>query len=326
MGSGLLPGQIKADEREAIMKAIVCEMCSGHDVVKDGDFYVCRNCGTKYTPESARKLMTEIEGTVRIDHSDTLANYLKLARQAASEGNVENAANYYEMAKTLDGNNWESYFYSAYYRAANGKLIELVTQANNVSNCIPTAIKLVKTGVDAGTQKAVCDQIANAVRKLRIAFVNTATSHYLKFPTVDGASSDRNSRCAASYGREYAAGVAIYEAFGFKDTAIGLLKDCTATESHLDMIKVSKALSMIDPEAGQQNVNKHAKKAVGYSIAYLVFAAVFAAGAIILGKMGEAFNVVKWVCIGAAAVFGLIGLAGVISGKAVKKGYEDGKY
>ena len=37
------------------MKAIICEMCSGRDFIKDGDFYVCQSCGTKYTAESAKK-------------------------------------------------------------------------------------------------------------------------------------------------------------------------------------------------------------------------------------------------------------------------------
>ena len=51
------------------MKAIICEMCSGHDFIKDGDYYVCQSCGTKYTIESAKKLMMEIEGKVDVSGS-----------------------------------------------------------------------------------------------------------------------------------------------------------------------------------------------------------------------------------------------------------------
>lgn len=43
------------------MKAIVCEMCGSNDVVKQGGLYVCQNCGTKYDPEAAKKLMVEVQ-------------------------------------------------------------------------------------------------------------------------------------------------------------------------------------------------------------------------------------------------------------------------
>lgn len=29
------------------MKALKCELCGGTEIVKDGDFFVCQNCGMK---------------------------------------------------------------------------------------------------------------------------------------------------------------------------------------------------------------------------------------------------------------------------------------
>lgn len=49
------------------MKALVCEMCSGNDVVKQDGYFVCQHCGTKYTAEEARKLI--IEGSIDISGS-----------------------------------------------------------------------------------------------------------------------------------------------------------------------------------------------------------------------------------------------------------------
>lgn len=39
------------------MARFVCELCGGDNLVKDGDYFVCQGCGTKYTLEQARKLM-----------------------------------------------------------------------------------------------------------------------------------------------------------------------------------------------------------------------------------------------------------------------------
>ncbi|MBR6039796.1 MAG: hypothetical protein IKP38_04885, partial [Clostridia bacterium] len=88
------------------MKAIVCEMCSSNDVVKDGDFYVCQNCGTKYTPESARKLMVEIEGkidvsgsSVKVDTTDNVRRALENARRAKQKEDWEEAEKYYDLVE-----------------------------------------------------------------------------------------------------------------------------------------------------------------------------------------------------------------------------------
>ena len=42
------------------MKRIVCEMCGGTEFIKENNLFVCQDCGCKYTPEEARKLMVEI--------------------------------------------------------------------------------------------------------------------------------------------------------------------------------------------------------------------------------------------------------------------------
>lgn len=80
------------------MKKINCEMCGSSDLLKVEGIYVCQSCGCKYTVEEARKLMIEgtvqIEGTVKVDNSDSIQNYLDIAKNALNSGNGEDAEKY----------------------------------------------------------------------------------------------------------------------------------------------------------------------------------------------------------------------------------------
>ena len=82
------------------MNELVCEMCGSNDIVKQDGLYVCQSCGTKYSVEEARKMMSgetvEVEGTVKIDSSTELANLYEIARRAKDSDNSENAINYYD--------------------------------------------------------------------------------------------------------------------------------------------------------------------------------------------------------------------------------------
>ncbi|MCI8366447.1 MAG: hypothetical protein HFJ66_02445 [Eggerthellaceae bacterium] len=74
------------------MKQIVCEMCGGTDLVKDGGVFVCQQCGCKYSVEEARKMMVEgvvqVEGTVSVSSIGSVDTLLELAESSllASDG------------------------------------------------------------------------------------------------------------------------------------------------------------------------------------------------------------------------------------------------
>lgn len=71
------------------MKAIKCEMCGSSEIIKQDGVYVCQYCGTKYSPEEAKKLL--IQGTVKIDQTETVKNYLSLAENAIKSKNYTDA-------------------------------------------------------------------------------------------------------------------------------------------------------------------------------------------------------------------------------------------
>ena len=81
------------------MKQLICEMCTSNDLVKQDGFFVCQNCGTKYSVEEAKKMMVEgtvdVTGTVKIDNSAFIEKYLINARRAKEKTDWEEVEKYY---------------------------------------------------------------------------------------------------------------------------------------------------------------------------------------------------------------------------------------
>lgn len=105
------------------MKQLTCEMCGGTDLIKRDGVFVCQNCGMKYSVEEAKKMMiegmVEVQGTVKIDDSDNVENYLKIARKAYKNDDWPNAEKYYSLVEQYVQSNLETTFFPLYCRAMN---------------------------------------------------------------------------------------------------------------------------------------------------------------------------------------------------------------
>lgn len=166
------------------MKAMVCEMCNGQDLVKQDGMYVCQSCGTKYTVEEAKKLL--VEGTVKIDKTDDVEKLLVLARRAREDDNSENAEKYYEMVLREDPNNWEAAFFQVYYKAMQCKVADISSAAMSVANCIGSTLDLIaeienKEERDKATTLVVTHSIL-----ISTLLASGAQNHFSQFPLVKG--------------------------------------------------------------------------------------------------------------------------------------------
>ena len=103
------------------MKQLTCEMCGSTELVKDGGFFICQTCGTKYSVEEAKKMMIEgtvdVQGTVKVDNSAFVEKYLANARRAKQKEDWEETEKYYNMVEQNDPTNIEAIFYSSYGKA-----------------------------------------------------------------------------------------------------------------------------------------------------------------------------------------------------------------
>ncbi len=88
------------------MKQLVCEMCGSSELIKQDGVFVCQNCGTKYSVEEAKKMM--IEGTVRVDNTHLIENYLEMANRAYQSANNSEAEAYCNKVIEIDPNNYQA--------------------------------------------------------------------------------------------------------------------------------------------------------------------------------------------------------------------------
>ena len=90
------------------MQALKCELCGSNDIVKHDGLFVCQHCGTKYSPDEAKKIM--VEGTIKINNIDSAQNYLVLARNALKANNYRDAEAYSNKVLEIEPKAGDAWF------------------------------------------------------------------------------------------------------------------------------------------------------------------------------------------------------------------------
>ncbi len=88
-------------------------MCGSNDIVKENDLYVCQNCGTKYSPDEAKKMYqkVEVQGKVQVDKSPDVENLEILLDRNINNKQWDEVAKYARDILEKDPNNWKAIFY-----------------------------------------------------------------------------------------------------------------------------------------------------------------------------------------------------------------------
>ncbi len=197
------------------MNAIVCELCGSNNIVKQDGVYVCQHCGTKYSPEEAKKLIVEgsvdVSGsTVKVDTTDDLKKLYQAARNAREAADTESAIRHYESISAKDPDSWEAIFYPVVLRINNIKNGEIETAAGRIVACLPKVFNLIKTKVEAEADQKVavgevysqCSSAAKTLTNASHAFYKTVTNVTKYSVSVASASMEADalsadkSRCA----------------------------------------------------------------------------------------------------------------------------------
>ena len=142
------------------MKALVCEMCGGRDLLKTDGMYICQNCNTKYTIEEAKKLLVEVTGTVdvsgstvKVDNSSFVQKSLENARRAKEKEDWEECEKYYNMVEQHDPKNIEAIFYSSYSKAKMAMVEPDRFKREQKMNVLQKSISVIDDNYDTAPEK-----------------------------------------------------------------------------------------------------------------------------------------------------------------------------
>lgn len=110
------------------MKRMQCEICGSNEIKKiDDSIFECQSCGVQYSKDEAQKLLVEITGEVKIDHSTDVENLLVRANQFLDEMDYEKAFEYFNKVLDFDPNNSQ---------AQNGVLLAKQSLADQYNDSI----------------------------------------------------------------------------------------------------------------------------------------------------------------------------------------------
>lgn len=176
------------------MQSLKCEMCGSNDIIKQDGLYVCQHCGTKYSPEDAKKLL--IEATIKVDNSQRLNNLYELARRAKEQDDIKNAANYYRTILLDNPNDWEANFYANYFEAATCTIGQISSAADKVNNCLKTVFQMIP---EEGMEDYYRMDIHRYTMMLASTLYSASLSHYKEFSDMPGTNVEHVSNLDAIF-------------------------------------------------------------------------------------------------------------------------------
>lgn len=161
------------------MAAMVCDLCGGKLVMGAGGVAVCESCGMEHSPERMREKVQEIKGTVRVDNSHMVENYLNLARNAFDASNNKEAEDYTNKVIEIEPGNWE-----AWYIKAKAVGWQTTGKDNRFAESF-TAWRNAMDNVPQERRDLLCLEIIGDLQSISFAIMKMKGDHFASFPDKD---------------------------------------------------------------------------------------------------------------------------------------------
>ncbi len=165
------------------MQALKCELCGSNDIVKHDGLFVCQHCGTKYSPDEAKKIV--VEGTIKINNIDSAQNYLVLARNALKANNYRDAEAYSNKVLEIEPKAGDAWFIKGVAVGHQNSVSEIrikesVLCFDNGIKCIMEANKL---EINDDKLKELKDAVHSQMTNIMLPLLDSTLSWFVSNPT-----------------------------------------------------------------------------------------------------------------------------------------------
>lgn len=158
------------------MAALVCDICGGKLAMGSGGIAVCDSCGMEHTKERMQEKVQEIKGTVRVDNSHMVSNYLNMAETAYEADNKSETESYCNKIIEIDPQNYRAWLLkgkSAGWQSSIGN-----NRFSEAATCFAKAIEL--SPEDA--REDIVNQSTTEMKNLSIALISLRGNRFSKWP------------------------------------------------------------------------------------------------------------------------------------------------
>lgn len=158
------------------MAALVCDLCGGKLIMGTGGIATCESCGMEHSADRMKEKVQEIKGTVRVDNSHMISNYLEMAQNAKDAGNNSEAESYCNKIIEIEPTNYKAWMLKGEAAAWQSTL-----QNSRVDEGVAAFIK----GINNAPEKEKDEQVELAkeqIKNLSIAMISLRADRFAKWP------------------------------------------------------------------------------------------------------------------------------------------------
>ncbi|MGI6014688.1 MAG: hypothetical protein ACOX7K_10530 [Oscillospiraceae bacterium] len=158
------------------MAALVCDICGGKLIMGAGGIATCESCGMEHSADRMKEKVQEIKGTVRVDNSHMIENYLEMARTAKEAGNNAEAESYCNKVIEIEPTNYKAWMLKGEAAAWQSSL-----QNSRVDEGVTAFVKGINNAPEEEKEELIEDA-KEQIKNLSLAMISLRADRFAKWP------------------------------------------------------------------------------------------------------------------------------------------------
>ena len=163
------------------MAALVCDLCGGKLMMGAGGIAVCDSCGMEHSADRMKEKVQEIKGTVRVDNSHMIDNYLEMAQTALDAGNNTEAETYCNKIIEINPTNYKALMIKGEAVAWQSTL-----QDSRVDEGVAAFAKAINNAPEEEKEE-LTESAMEQIKRLSVAMIALREERFAKWPDEEEA-------------------------------------------------------------------------------------------------------------------------------------------